>query len=131
MACVTSAQVKELFANVPATVDLTPWITMASFIVDDVAVAGPTLGATRLLEIERNLAAHFYSEALQPRPMASTSRARSQTYASKDPPHLAAAKALDPTGVVATATMERKKQVGLKMASSNPRSARSLRQYDL
>jgi len=58
---VTPAMVEEIFDN-PSSVALTPFITAASLIVDDLAGGcGSSLGVPHLVEIERWLSAHLAS----------------------------------------------------------------------
>jgi hypothetical protein len=101
---------------------MTPWITAANLLVT--AHVPATAGAELLVEIERNLAAHFASAAIQPRVQAVSGRSGSKTLPPlgmglNATPWGQAVLALDPTGELVGAINNPKRRRGKVWAMGN------------
>lgn len=122
MARATDIAVKELIPHWPNERDLKPFIDLASALVDKAYPSGESEVVLTL--IENNLAAHYATEAIQPRIQGQSDRDGSRSFlyrgmGLRSTPWGQAALDLDPQGKLAAITL-RKKQVAIQASSNSP-----------
>lgn len=124
MARVTQAEVVAILTSWPSAKDMTPWITAANLLVTRYAPSDA--GEPLLIEMERNLAAHLASSAIQPRVQAVSNRSGSKTLPQlgiglQSSPWGQAVMALDPTGALTGACNNpRRRQATLALMGNSP-----------
>lgn len=124
MARVTQPEVEAILTSWQHARDMTPWITAANLLVTRHAPAGSS--EDLLIELERNLAAHLASSAIQPRVQAVSGRSGSKTLAPlgmglNSSPWGQAVMALDPTGALTNAVNNpRRRQASITPMGNSP-----------
>lgn len=126
MARVTQEEVAAVLTSWDPRRDMTPWITAANLLVTRFSAPADGVTDELLFELERNLAAHLASAAIQPRVQALSNRTGSKTLPQlgmglQSTPWGQAVMAMDPDGALTGACNNpRRRKATLTFLGNSP-----------